>query len=221
MGSDNLFHKRKARNTASLARSKAKRSSYERVLIVCEGEKTEPNYFNEIIDYYKLNTANVCVDGTCGSSPNSVYEYAIKLFKIEEKKGNAFDKVYCIFDRDSHTSYDETVKNIAQHKSKGIFHSITSVPCFEYWILLHFYFTTKAYCKSSTTSIGGKVLEDLMKVMPDYEKGRVDIFNTLINHLDFAKANAQKSLDNAKSSYTDNPTTRIHELVNFLQKLKN
>ncbi|WP_224217287.1 RloB family protein [Vibrio cholerae] len=47
MGSDNLHHKRKAKAERELSRRKSKRSSYEKVLIVCEGEKTEPNYFNE------------------------------------------------------------------------------------------------------------------------------------------------------------------------------
>ena len=45
MGSEDLFHKRKAKAADSLKRRKAKRSSYDKVLIVCEGEKTEPNYF--------------------------------------------------------------------------------------------------------------------------------------------------------------------------------
>ena len=45
MGSEDLFHKRKAKSAEQLERRKAKRSPYEKVLIVCEGEKTEPNYF--------------------------------------------------------------------------------------------------------------------------------------------------------------------------------
>ena len=59
MGTVNLFHKRKAKAADGLERRKAKRESYDKVLIVCEGEKTEPNYFNELINFYKLNTANV------------------------------------------------------------------------------------------------------------------------------------------------------------------
>jgi len=39
MGTDNLFHKNKARKAESHRREKAKRAPYERVLIVCEGEK--------------------------------------------------------------------------------------------------------------------------------------------------------------------------------------
>jgi hypothetical protein len=47
MGSNNLHHKRKARKAVSLQRQKAKRSAYDRILIVSEGQKTEPNYFME------------------------------------------------------------------------------------------------------------------------------------------------------------------------------
>jgi hypothetical protein len=43
MGSEDLFHKRKARSANKLARKKANRASYDRILIVCEGEKTEPH----------------------------------------------------------------------------------------------------------------------------------------------------------------------------------
>ena len=76
MGSEDLHHKRKAKAERELSRRKSKRSSYEKVLIVCEGEKTEPNYFNEQVNHYKLNSANVAVDGKCGSSPKSVFERA-------------------------------------------------------------------------------------------------------------------------------------------------
>lgn len=48
MGTDDLFHKRKQRRATSLQRKKALKAPYDRVLIVCEGAKTEPNYFREI-----------------------------------------------------------------------------------------------------------------------------------------------------------------------------
>ncbi|OPY61749.1 MAG: hypothetical protein A4E57_04133 [Syntrophorhabdaceae bacterium PtaU1.Bin034] len=46
MGTDDLYHKRKAKTARDLARKKATRAPYERVLIVCEGRKTEPYYFS-------------------------------------------------------------------------------------------------------------------------------------------------------------------------------
>jgi len=48
MGSDDLFRKRKARKAEELARKQKNQSSGRRFLIVCEGTKTEPQYFNEI-----------------------------------------------------------------------------------------------------------------------------------------------------------------------------
>lgn len=73
---------RKARTLKELQRSRPKRSSYARVLIVCEGGKTEPNYFQALINELRLNTANVEVDGNSDSSPRSVVTYirATKLF---------------------------------------------------------------------------------------------------------------------------------------------
>lgn len=220
MGSDNLFHKRKAKAADRLERRKAKRSSYEKVLIVCEGEKTEPNYFNECIQFYKLNTANVEIDGTCGSSPASVLKRAIELWEAEDRKGDPYDRVYCVFDRDSHETYDETVRHISEREPQGIFYAAVSVPCFEYWLLLHFKYTTRPYAATGTLSIGGEVLKELKQVMPEYEKGNANIFTTLSPQIEFAKANAARSLQCAEENYTDNPSTYIHELIDYLQNLK-
>jgi len=41
-----------------LERRKSRRAPYDRVLIVCEGSKTEPNYLQELIDCLELNSAN-------------------------------------------------------------------------------------------------------------------------------------------------------------------
>jgi hypothetical protein len=87
MRSDNLYHKRKAKAADRLGSRQARRSPYDKVLIICEGEKTEPNYFNELIASYGLNTVNVDIDGSCGSSPKSVLERAIDLLEIEERRG--------------------------------------------------------------------------------------------------------------------------------------
>jgi len=220
MGTDNLFHKRKAKAADALERRKAKRASYDKILIVCEGEKTEPNYFNELISFYKLNTANVEIDGTCGSSPKSVFERAIELYENENCKGDAFDKVYCVFDKDSHETYDETLIRIEAQNPKGVFSAAVSVPCFEYWILLHFNYTTKPYHATGYSSIGNEVLKDLKAVFPEYTKGSEDIFESLSAQLEFAKENAKRSLAHAQANHTDNPITYIHELVGYLQNLK-
>lgn len=44
MGSDDLFKKRKVRKARDISRRIAKRSENKKILIVCEGQKTEPLY---------------------------------------------------------------------------------------------------------------------------------------------------------------------------------
>ncbi len=220
MGSEDLHHKRKAKAERELSRRKSKRSSYEKVLIVCEGEKTEPNYFNEQVNHYKLNSANVAVDGKCGSSPKSVFERAKDLARIEERRGDAYDRVYCVFDKDSHASYTQTLIDIDNYQSRSKFIAVTSVPCFEYWLLLHFQFSTKPYHASGKASIADQVIKDLKMFIPQYSKGDNAIFTQLLGQLEFAKQNAIRANKAASSNHTDNPTTLVHELVEYLQDLK-
>ncbi len=220
MGSDDLFHKRKAKVAETLSRRKAKRASYEKILIVCEGEKTEPLYFTDLVQDKKLNSANVEIDGSCGSSPKSVFERALALWENENRKGDPFDKVFCVIDRDNHDSYEETVARIARQEPEGTFFSATSVPCFEYWLLLHFEYTTKPYSATQSSTSAEEVIKDLRRYMPDYNKGDTQIYTNLRAQLDFAKANAERSLEQAASAHTDNPTTNVFNLIDVLLQLK-
>jgi len=70
---DDLFHKRKARLAESYRREKAKLAPYERILIVCEGKKTEPHYFRGLLLVLRLHPANVIVeDKKSGLDPKSL-----------------------------------------------------------------------------------------------------------------------------------------------------
>jgi hypothetical protein len=219
MGSEDLFHKRKAKAAKDLDRRKAKRSSYDKVLIVCEGEKTEPNYFKELVAFYKLNSANVEIDGSCGSSPKSVYEKAVQLYENEITRGDSYDRVYCIFDKDTHETYESTIKDISLMEPKEVFFYVSSVPCFEYWLILHFIYTTKPYVATGSKSSGDVALKELKELMPEYNKGLKGIFSKLHDQLEFAKANASRAEQHAKANHTDNPSTNINELVSYLQSL--
>jgi hypothetical protein len=220
MGTDNLFHKRKARQANALRRRRASREPYAKVLIVCEGEKTEPNYFHGLKEYYRLSSANVEIGGNIGSAPSNLYDYARQRYREEKDNGDPYDHVYCVFDRDTHDSYLQTVQDIAHSKPKDVFQAITSIPCFEYWLLLHFEYSTKPYNPLPGYSACHQVFDDLKKFMLDYAKGQDEIFMKLQPQLEFAKANAERALKTANCNSTDNPSTRVHELVDFLQHLK-
>ncbi|WP_201616117.1 RloB family protein [Psychrobacter urativorans] len=212
MGTDNLHHKRKARKNKDLRRKQAQKSDYEKILIVCEGEKTEPYYFNNLINYHKLNTANINVVGDCDSAPIRVLERAKELYE-ESKDTIPYDKVYCVFDKDSHSTYLQTLNIIKQILPLEIFIAITSIPCFEYWILLHFTDTTKSYNNYREVS------QDLKIFLPLYEKKNKNIYSELLPYLEVAKRNANKANMAAIKNQTDNPSTKIHELVEVLETL--
>jgi hypothetical protein len=220
MGSEDLFHKRKAKKAGDLARRKARRAPYDKVLIVCEGEKTEPYYFNGLKDYYGLNSANVEVSGDSGSDPSSIYEYARQRYREEKDARDPFDRVFCVFDKDTHHHYQSTIDAISRATPKNVFSAITSVPCFEYWLLLHFIYSTKPYKALPGNSAGNQLLTDLRIYLPDYGKGDRNIFSTLIGELEFAKENAVRALETAWTNHTDNPTTTVQELVAYLQTIK-
>lgn len=220
MGTDNLFHKRKAKQAKELARKKARRAPYAKVLIVCEGEKTEPNYFSGLKDHLELNSTNVVVTGDCGSSPISIVRFALQLYREERDAGDPFDKVFCLFDRDTHETYQQALEQIDSARPKDTFRAITSVPCFEYWLLLHFDYTTAPIVAAGNKSAGDRVIEELRKYMPEYQKGDRSVFNQLIGQLPQAKVYAERSLMTARMNETDNPSTLVHSLVEYLQSIK-
>lgn len=218
MGTDNLFHKRRAKSDKALKRRKAKRESYNYVLIVCEGGKTEPLYLRAMIKDLRLNTANVEVCGDeCGSSPKSVVEFAQNKQKQQKKLNDPFDKIFCVFDKDSHASFESSLKTI--QKSKNIT-AITSVPCFEFWLLLHFTYTDKPYAATGDKSICEAVIDDLKVFIPNYSKAEKSIYEETKPNLQAAISSSKAILASAERNNTDNPTTNIHELVEYLRSLK-
>lgn len=219
MGSDQIFHKRKARTAASLMRKQAKRAPYEMVLIVCEGEKTEPNYFSALINDLQLNTANiVIVKNNEGSSPRTIVDFALAEYKKEKE----YDRIFCVFDKDRHSTYSwalDKIRKIRNKKNHFIL-AITSVPCFEFWLLLHFTYTTKQF-DTYPGSICSNVISALKRYLPNYEKGNVDTYQVTKDNLVTAIANCKKIEHHCESANTDMPSTKIYKLVEYLRNLKN
>jgi len=220
MGTDNLHHKRKSRNIRSFQRKNPIREPYDMVLIVCEGEKTEPNYFKELRAYYRLNNVNVEIDGEqCGSSPLNVVNYAIDKYNKSKK---AYDKIFCVFDKDTHPTYNEAKDKIKRARlNRGhTIEAIDSVPCFEFWLLLHFLYSTRPFSAAGKRSICDSVIRSLNSHMPGYEKGAKKIAEKIMPDLNKAISNSKKLETYHQTSGTDNPSTKIHVLVEYLKDLR-
>lgn len=231
MGSEDLFHKRKAKKQQDTTRQKANRKPYDNVLIVCEGEKTEPYYFEEMRVYLDLDSANIAIDGSCGSSPKSVVKHAENLFNRERANSGNYDRVFCVFDRDQHDTFDDALDKInsinralkkEDYAKKEVFTAIRSIPAFEYWFLLHFTPSTKPYSPLGAKSVGDQVIDDLRVYLPDYEKKQMGIYRYSIDNglIDHAKAHSSRIFKNSKNTGDINPSTNVHDLVEYLEKLQ-
>lgn len=221
MGTDDLFHKRKARKAELLRRKLAKRAPYDVVLIVCEGSKTEPNYFSDLRKHLRLSNANIVIaDKTTGTDPFSIVNFAIK--KYNEDKNPIYDYVFCVLDKDKHSTYDKALDKIRGTRlKKATIHAINSIPCFEIWILLHYVYTTRSFSAAGDASNCELVVSEIKHYIPDYQKGSRDIYAKLSDKMDTAITNTKRLESFHETSGTDNPSTKVHELVEYLQDLRN
>ncbi|MDD9874841.1 MAG: RloB family protein, partial [Gammaproteobacteria bacterium] len=71
-------------------RRQPERATFPKILIVCEGEKTEPNYFNGLRDELKLSNARVEITGKGASNPMGVVSFAEKRHKEDKDAGFPF-----------------------------------------------------------------------------------------------------------------------------------
>lgn len=216
--------KRKARELKDQRRRPPSREQYDYILIVCEGEKTERNYFIEMRRDLKLSSANIVIpsDGH-GSHPKNVVNFA--LGKWEEDK--SFDKIYCVIDRDSHDKFSDVIKRVSdlrESKENPIpIEIIPSYPCFEIWLLLHFQYSSRPYQKCGKKSGCDCVVKDLRatKHLPNYQKNSYDIYTQTKDKLEIAIRNSKKLLTHHAKCHSDlNPSTQIHKLMEHLQKMK-
>ncbi len=215
MGSEDLHHRRKKRKIESLKRVSLGRESYDVVLIVCEGAKTEPGYLNDLKDELKLSNANIKVIGH-GTDPLTLVEFAIE----EYNKYREYDKIYCVFDQDEHKSYHFALDEINRFNSKGIpIFSITSVPCFEFFLLSHYVYSTRSYKRSGKKSAGEQLCSELKRYIPNYKKGYPNIYDVTKSKLPTAIKNVKK-IEKEQSINGHNPSTNFYQLVEYLQELK-
>lgn len=213
-----MARKKRSRAPERTRRRGPRREPYDRLLIVCEGTKTEPGYFREIIDAYRLSSANVRVASGRASDPEAVVDTAVDLFGEDPD----YDGVYVVIDRDSHAGYAAAVDRAenAPGAMRGVVRLIPSMPCFEYWLLLHFAETSKPFAKEGGRSPCANVIRDLRKHLPSYGKGTGGLYSATKEHIEEAKARAGRRLQAAAATDTENPTTHIHVLVERLQTLR-
>lgn len=181
------------------------RKTYPTFLIVCEGAKTEPQYFRG----FKLTSAEIV---PAGMNTTGLVKYAIQLKDEFEEEGKRFDHYWCVFDRDSFLAQNFNAA-LQMARSHG-FEVAYSNEAFELWYLLHFSYSDTAlgrqlYAEKLTERLGRR-----------YEKNDRTIYETLLPLQEQAIKHAKRLLASYAPNHNpekDNPSTRVHELVELLR----
>ncbi len=197
--------------------NKPKRKRY---LIVCEGEKTEPNYFKALklaLPKGVLEVVDFRIFGE-GFNTESLVQQAISLrAKCESESGMTIDKLWVVFDKDSFlpAAFNNAVQ-LCENTPKT--EAAWSNEAFEIWYLLHFEFydtgiTRDTYKQRIQTNFRNKGLADFV-----YVKNRTDMFDLLTRYgnrnLAIKYSHKLEDAYNGKRDFSNqNPCTTVYKLV--------
>ncbi len=199
-------------------RRKKRKRLKPHILILCEGH-TERNYFLGFKDEFHL--VATYIEKAKRATPIEVVKEAISKQKEKINAENPFDQVWVLFDHDlRHKEVIKACKLAKENKIKVCFSSIA----FEYWYLLHFQKTCRAFQKNS------ELIKELKKHYPDYTKSKgaeAKDFNRLYPYLKDAMANSawlrkevQRNHDSALiHKCKQNPWVEADVLIDTLKNL--
>ena len=192
-----------------------------RILIVCEGKETEPNYFNS---FPKIDNVSVVTAGGKGS-PSQVVEIAGQL--RDKAKQSPYDAVWAVFDKDDFPDFKTAIDTA---HSKGI-RCAWSNEAFELWFIYHFENPTSAITRDKYK----KKIEDYVKQGAEtfkrskykefiYKKNDKNIRRTLLdcggneeNAIKWAEKQAQEQGKwHGENWDKQNPCTMVYLLVKQL-----
>lgn len=204
------------RNTSDYLRRQTKtRETRKRFLIICEGEKTEVNYFKAFAVPKKIE---VMVQGE-GKNSSSLVNKAIQIID-NLKQDDSFDQIWCVFDKDNCSKEQfNQAERLAKEQNIKIAYSNEA---FEIWFILHFQYLDIATSRSEYLKILTTQMKKygLLNEKEKYAKNREDMYEKLKPYQTTAITNAAKLIqdrDEAKKHPFDaNPSTTVQELVQEL-----
>ncbi len=195
-----------------------------KVLIVCGGEKTEKNYFDDLKRAFHLTAAFVIK--ASGLDPKKLVEHAIGILASDPD----FDLAFVVFDRDSFhlppNRFDSAIQLAGAYKNqenkKLKLQSIASGPCFEVWYLMHFLCTTKHFERKGRKSPADCVIDELKKHVKNYEKNISNPFSVMGGDDGLKKALQNcKKLEKQTQNRHHDTFSDMHHLINQIRPENN
>ena len=184
-------------------------------LIVSEGTKTEPKYFEKIketIDAKYRDRIHLDISGK-GDNTVNLFNRAVKDVA---RSNNVYKHVWLVFDKDDFPPehFDRTAELCAAESTDETrYHPIWSNQCIELWFLLHFMFLQADLHRDEYWP---KLTESLKsKNLGTYYKNRTDMFDVLRPYMDDAIRNAKmlEEINTGKTPSRSTPGTMIHHLI--------
>lgn len=209
-------------------RKKDIRNKRKYYLIVCEGEKTEPNYFQGFKDDLPKGVLTWCqidIEGT-GRNTQSLVDEALRLKKAYEQEYNrTIDRLWVVFDRDSFSPNDFNNAVLRCQNTKPVIGCAWSNEAFELWYLLHFHYYNHGMSRKDYQDAIEDNLKPLLGETYRYLKNSTDMYDLLKEYgsLDNAIRNAKRLAENfeGREDYANhNPCTMVWQLVEELAALK-
>ena len=174
-------------------------------LFICEDSKSSKYY---MLGLGKAKGINIKAEEADGTSPENVLRSAKE--KLKSFTDKEFVQIYCLFDKDD--CDDEKFKKVITQCQKAGFVEAVSIPCYEYWLLLHLKKTNQPFrdakeCCETFQSEYNRNIQTQYTVKQ--LKAKTDIFNDLKDNLDSAIANA----DNLELEEVVCPYTNMHQVI--------
>jgi hypothetical protein len=191
---------------------RGKRKVKRRLFIVCEGKKTEPNYLNGFLKDCNFRGRPVEVR-VVKVEKNTAKELVEKADALREIPG---DEVWAVFDKNGYTKHHEAFKRAKDKRVNIAFSSIS----FEYWILIHFEYSTRPFDSAD------KIIRYLKsKGYMNYEKNDETIYDAIKDRTITAVTHAKKvrkyqhEANPGCKTYELNPYTNIDDLIEAIHKI--
>ena len=210
---------RRAASSSSFHRPFRQRAIGRRIIIVCEGAKTEYGYFEDIRKSLRMEPNKIIVLKPQASDPLGVVREALEE-RTERQQNQQWveeDLAWAVFDGDEHIANNrDNWREALRLAQEGDIRLAISNPSFEYWYLLHYQDQTSHLTRQRAT----RLLNDHL---PMYEKSHVlyqgELQPRTAEAVNRAKQVARLADANGRTSYS-NPCTHVWELVEIILSLQ-
>jgi RloB-like protein len=207
-------HRQAKRHQRKLERRRASRQGMNAILIVCEGAETEPNYIRGLCESNRVNMAAVDLRrGDKATDPVSLVRKARQIFERDP----TFDRVFVVCDGDGNV---DEARALAEQRLRSKGRSplevelIISRPSIEFWLLLHFEYSSRPYRSAA------EAIDALLGHLPRYDKVDRRIFEAVAPGLQQAIVNTGRLKREIRAAGSASPDTDFAVLAEVLLAMR-